>query len=405
MSKSNASGIDGLRCDYRLGLSSASTKAALKQSMMNIRMNQSRAQAIERSHSHSRMAFYKDISKKTLAFNEEKTSEKKAKRPMSQYLSLRPFTASKKGNLEAEMQSATEAVVDDEISLRPRNHNLAHHYQRTLSGAAFNSVNRAQSAFNIRKLESAKTLNMQRAAKDSKAVSHKQFRTRDIQSAVARNQVIIEEEQVHQQDGGLDQVEEGSRSPKVSSSKQEFSEEENSQDREKRELLDYFNSNPKKCMDLVMYKLDKCQEALGMADEDIKKRREQLQNEQLTMLTGKTDGVHPWEHVSLYMEGEPSFNNPNYRGNYKREPLLQIEARDEDEIALLMEGAYERFDFCKKHTTMKYDQDFNFLKTTQNRLTYTEVTKIKQQFASKREGYSSQLTQRYIRLELYRVYS
>lgn len=388
MSKTIASGIDQLRCEYRVSLSSGSTKAALKQSMFNIRTNQSRALSIERSCSNVKMSFYRDLSKKTMAYTDQKSSETRLKRPVSQYLSLRPQTASRKGYGEPEMISTTEAVADDELSMKTRNPNLAPHFQRTLSGAAAGSFSRVHSAFNIRKLESATSMKRQNMANDNRASSHKQLRARDIQSAMPRKQVIIEEEHIQQQDSSSAQEEKHIKSHNSSESDQKFSEEENSQDRDKRELLTYFNSNPTKCMELVMYRLDKCQETLGVADDEIKKRREQLENDQMVMLTGKSDGTHPWEHVSIYMENEPEFNNPNYTGDYKRGALLSIEARDEDEIALLMEEAYERFDFCKKHTTMTYDNEFTFLKITQARLTYTEVSKIRQQFTSKKKGYT-----------------
>lgn len=380
---SRTSTLRSLKKEYRVGSSVASTKVALKQSMFNILNNQSVSRAIGRDSSLGKMNFYKDISKKNAAYVIDNQSLKKAVRPFSHYMSIRPQTALRSTLGDHEIVSATEYQSEVEVSLKHGNPNLAGHYERNVKQAPMKSFNRTQSAFNIRNMDYQRHSEKQMSHQKLQHPSIISFNNRNIQSAAPIAEQIIEEEHPYQL-----QSKSGSQIPNKSHS---INKTEQSGDKASSEEIDSvkenFNKNPIGCLEDTLYKLNKCQEMIGEVKDENEKRKEALKRDQMIILTGNADGTHPWEHVSLYMEEEPEYNNPNYKGNYKRQPLFKIEATDEDEIRKLMEEAYERYDFYKKYTNIQYDQDFNFLKTTQARLTYTEITKIKEQFQSKNEGY------------------
>lgn len=338
---------------------------------------------MERSESLSKASYYKDISKKTQAYSALGPQESISIRPFSNYMSLRPQTAIKLIPDDHEKASMTEGLPEKEDSLKPRNLNLVAHFQRNFAEEGIKKSIRTQSAFNIRK-PSARIATAKPVEQNwQKFSSHHNLIARNIQSAALHKQGIIEEEAAGQ---GESKSQKEGQSEHHHESMEEEHQTQNSHQKEKNELVNYFHANPKACLEQTLFELEKCQELLGVAEEAAEKRKEDLKREQMLMLTGRTNGAHPWDNISIYFGDEPEFNNPSYLGNYKREALLKVQEKDEKELRMLLDEAEERLDFYKKHAAIGYDEDFTYLKVTQARLTCIEVDRIKQQYKNKAEG-------------------
>jgi hypothetical protein len=383
MKKSSSESIKGYIKNYRVGALTGTTRDDLKQSKMSLINKQNMSKTMERSETQSKHTFYKEVSRKTGAFSSQGNQESGQIRPFSNYMSLRPQTALKFPSDHHEKESMTDHHFDQEDSLKPRNVNIVAHFERNLGGGQLKRVPRTQSAFNIRNASAKRLATAKKPETSSKFSSHQHLAVRDIQSAAPHKHVIIEEEGGGQEETKTEQEEQ--TIPNDPEEEQSINSVQKHH-KEIEEVNKFFSSNPKACMEHALFELEKCQEVLGVAKEETEKRQETLKREQLKLLTGKSDGSHPWDHVSLYINDEPEFNNPSYQGDYKRQALLKVQEKDERELRLLLDEAEERLEFYKKHAAISYDTDFTYLKVTQARLTGIEVDKIKQEFKSKTEG-------------------
>jgi hypothetical protein len=383
MQKSHSANIRGFIREYRVGPLTGTTKEDLKNSKMSLINKQNQSKAMERSETLSKQSFYKDISRKTQAFSGIAPQESGSIRPFSNYMSLRPHTALKNAPEEHDRASMTEGIHEKEDSLKPRNHNLVAHFQRNFAEGSLQKNTRTQSAFNIRKPITNSSTKNQQEENQKNSYSQQNIIPRNIQSAAAHKQAVIEEEGAGQ---GESKSRRAEQSDSEAGSRDWTSHDSQAANKDMREVKRFFRKNPKNCLEHTLYQLEKCQELLGVADEEAEKRKENLRKEQMMMLTGRTDGAHPWDHISLYIGDEPEFNNPSYQGNYKREALLKVQEKDERELRMLLDEAEERLEFYKKHAAISYDNEFSYLKVTQTRLTSIEVEKVKEQFKSKAEG-------------------
>ena len=376
MSGTDGSTIKSFKKEYRIGTSLASTKAEIKSSMKNVQYNRSVAKALERGVSDSRIGFYKEIQRKNSGFTSSGDLMMNKERPESK-LSKLSWKNGQIADFEKEWRTKGGFHLEEpEPGSKRKNLNLGAHFERTHHFFSKKGLNRPQTVQasethlrNDRQVPISHFKSPSLVHSDDKKGSESKKNSQVVKS---RDQTL-EEKQEEEWEGQAMRIVRERKSTDTDV------------------IRERYERNPQLVLDEEYMELEKFKNLLGVVKEKEDKEREEMIERQMKLMnSGKFVGKYadfepilPHENFSLYMEGEPEFNNQKNKVDFVREPIIKVQQKDEAEVRQLMEEARDRFDFYAKHTEVRFDKDYKMLKGSQVRLTRIETEKIRKEYASK----------------------